>query len=251
MAAPQSGQPPLYRQVYSALREAIDTGRYEPGERLPAEPVLAAELGVHRLTVRRAVEELAREGLLRARQGAGTFVTPRSAPIAVTIPLTKEEFASSLRGVLAAQGQHYVDRLLSTQVADDATARRELQAGRSRLRRVDSALEVDGEVWVCSTAWGPDRVLGDVEARWRETDGIYGVLFDRASDRLRYVWRSFSAEPAGVADADRLGIRPCAPVLVREGLTADGAGRPVLWVRRRARHDRVRYVLVYDGPATA
>jgi GntR family transcriptional regulator len=249
MTVPHSGQPPLYRQVYAALREGIDAGRYKPGERLPTEPVLAAGLGVHRLTVRRAIEELAREGYLQARQGAGTFVTRLQAPIAVTIPLTRQEFASSLRAMLEAQGQRYVDRLLSTQLADDPAARHELGAVRSRLRRVDSVLEVDGESWVCSTAWGRDRVLRDVETRWRETDGIYGVLLDHASDPLRYVWRSFSAEPANAADAGRLGIRPGTPVLVREGLTADAVGKPVLWVRRRARYDRVRYVLEYDAPA--
>jgi GntR family transcriptional regulator, phosphonate transport system regulatory protein len=246
MAAPRRGEVPLYQRVRTVLLDRIGSGEYAPGDRLPSEGVLAEDLGVHRLTVRRALDELSREGLLRARQGSGTFVSPRPEPIAITIPLTPEEFSSSLRAMLRSQGQHYRDVLLATDLDDDDAVRRELELPHGRLRRVESALEVDGEMWVCSTAWAPDEQLADVEARWRESDGLYGLLLDRRGRPLRYVWRSFAAEAATAGDAAVLGIRPGAPVLVREGLTADEDGRPVLRVRRRARADRVRYLLDYS-----
>jgi GntR family transcriptional regulator len=247
MAPPRRGEVPLYQRVRAVLLDRIGSGEYAPGQRLPSEGVLADDLGVHRLTVRRALDELSREGLLRARQGAGTFVSPRPEPILITIPLTPEEFSSSLRAMLRSQGQSYRDVLLATAVDDDAAVRGELELPRARLRRVESALEVDGERWVCSTAWAPDERLRDVEARWREDDGLYGLLLGRGGRPLRYVWRSFAAEAATAEDAAVHGIRPGAPVLVREGLTADEAGRPVLRVRRRARADRVRYRIDYAG----
>ena len=247
MAAPRRGQIPLYQRVRAVLLERILSGQYARGDRLPSETVLADDLGVHRLTVRRALDELSREGLLRARQGAGTFVSPRPEPLAITIPLTPEEFSGSLRAMLRSQGQRYRDVLLGSCEDDDVSAREELRLPRARLRRVESALEVDGEMWVCSTAWASDERLGDVEGRWRETDGLYGLLLDRAGRPLTYVWRTFAAEAASVEDAAVLGIRPGAPVLVREGLTADEDGRPVLRVRRRARADRVRYRLDYSA----
>ncbi|WP_448624453.1 GntR family transcriptional regulator [Geodermatophilus sp. URMC 64] len=246
MTGSEGGHLPLYRRVRQVLAERIATGEYRAGDKLPSEPVLAAELGVHRLTVRRALEELAREGLLHARQGAGTFVTQQPSPIAVTIPLSREEFFTSLRSQLEAEGQRYRDVLISTEHTENDAVRGELRYPRGRLRRVDSRLEVNGEPWVCSTAWGPDAQLEDVAARWRETDGVYGLLLDRADGPLRYVWRSFGAEAASAEDADQLGIRVGAPVLVREGLTADALGTPVLRIRRRARGDRVRYVLEYS-----
>jgi GntR family transcriptional regulator len=245
VAPSRAGGPALYRRIADTLRGRLDDGTYQPDSRLPSEPILAAELKVHRLTVRRALDELAREGLIQPRQGAGTFVTRRPAPLAVTVPLTREEFTSSLRAQLETRGQRYTDRLISTELGDDTQARRQLRAPRSRLRRVDSNLEVDAEVWVCSTAWGPDRLLHNVASTWRQTDGIYGVLLDGPAAPLRYLWRSFAAETASVEDAQRLGVKPGSPVLVREGLTGDSLGKPVLWVRRRARFDRVRYVLHY------
>src|SRR3954462_6400569 len=243
MAAPRRGEVPLYQRVRTVLLDRIAVGEYGPGDRLPSEGVLADDLGVHRLTVRRALDELSREGRLRARQGAGTFVSPRPEPFAVSIPLTPEEDFGSLRTALRSQGQAYRDVLLATCLDDDPAVRQALQLPAARLRRVESVLEVDGERWVRSTAWAPEETLGDVEARWRESDGLYGLLLDRSGGPLRYVWRTFAAEAASVEDAAVLGIRPGAPVLVREGLTADEDGRPVLRVRRRARADRVRYRL--------
>jgi len=253
MAPPRRGELPLYQRVRSVLLDRLDSGQYAPGDRLPSEGVLADDLGVHRLTVRRALDELSREGRLRARQGAGTFVSPRPEPFAVAIPLTPEEYFGSLRTALRSQGQAYRDVLLGTSVDDDPAVRAALQRPGGGLRRVESALEVDGERWVRSTAWAPEETLGDVEGRWRESDGLYGLLLSGSGRPLRYVWRTFAAEAASAEDAVVLGVRPGSPVLLREGLTADDDGRPVLLVTRRARADRVRYRLDYPagGPPGA
>src|SRR4051794_16150810 len=60
---PASSQP-LYLQLQRALREAIETQVLGPDDALPSERQLAAELGVSRITVRKAIDGLAAEGLL-------------------------------------------------------------------------------------------------------------------------------------------------------------------------------------------
>ncbi|MFB9834090.1 FadR/GntR family transcriptional regulator [Actinoallomurus acaciae] len=65
---------PVVPQVESLLRERLRTGYWRPGDRLPNEVRLAADLGVGRSSVREAVRLLAREGLLDVRHGSGTFV---------------------------------------------------------------------------------------------------------------------------------------------------------------------------------
>src|SRR5215218_5088932 len=159
MAAPRRGEVPLYQRVRTVLLDRISAGAYAPGDRLPSEGVLAEDLGVHRLTVRRALDELSREGRLRARQGAGTFVSPRPEPIAVTIPLVPEEFTSNLRAALEGRGHRYRDVLLGTRLVEDDAVRRDLDSPAGALRLVDSVLEVDGEPWVCSAAWAPEDRL--------------------------------------------------------------------------------------------
>lgn len=59
----------------AALLEMIRSGRFSVGDRLPTEPELVDELGVSRSAVREAVQSLSFAGVLRVRQGGGTFVT--------------------------------------------------------------------------------------------------------------------------------------------------------------------------------
>lgn len=63
------------RQLYLLLRDRIARGRVEGTGLLPGEQALAAEHNVSRVTVRRALAELEREGLVSRRRGAGTFAT--------------------------------------------------------------------------------------------------------------------------------------------------------------------------------
>ena len=63
---------PLYAQVKQRLSARIESGALAEGDFLPTEPELCAEMGVSRITVRRAVKELCDEGILVRQQGRGT-----------------------------------------------------------------------------------------------------------------------------------------------------------------------------------
>src|SRR5919112_270023 len=67
-------QPLKARRIYLLLRERILNGALEPGSRLPGELSIAAEYGVSRVTVRRALDTLAVDDLIDRRPGSGTFV---------------------------------------------------------------------------------------------------------------------------------------------------------------------------------
>jgi len=73
----ESSSLPLYQQLQRALRDAIENGVIAPQDALPPERDLAEMLGVSRITVRKAIDELAEEGLLVRKQGSGTFVSNR------------------------------------------------------------------------------------------------------------------------------------------------------------------------------
>ncbi|MGH9793546.1 MAG: PLP-dependent aminotransferase family protein [Candidatus Acidiferrales bacterium] len=65
---------PIHRQVYEGVRQAILDGRLRSGQRIPSTRGLAAELGVSRLPVLNAYDQLLHEGYLTGRVGSGTFV---------------------------------------------------------------------------------------------------------------------------------------------------------------------------------
>jgi GntR family transcriptional regulator / MocR family aminotransferase len=77
---------PLYRQLYHQLRQLIAEGRFEPGARLPSSRLLAAEIGVARITVIQAYKQLSVEGLITIRPGAGSFVSQTTAKISDSAP---------------------------------------------------------------------------------------------------------------------------------------------------------------------
>ena len=66
---------PIYSQLIQRLTEAIVSGVYAPGEKLPSVRELALEVGVNPNTVQRSLTELEREGLVFSQRTAGRFVT--------------------------------------------------------------------------------------------------------------------------------------------------------------------------------
>lgn len=69
-----AGQGPLYVKLQQALAGAIRSGRLKSGDALPPERDLAEYASISRVTVRKAVDELVRQGILVRRHGSGTFV---------------------------------------------------------------------------------------------------------------------------------------------------------------------------------
>lgn len=70
---------PLYQQIVDGVKREISEGRLESGAPLPSFRVLAEELLVSLITVKRAYEDLEREGIIFRKQGLGTFVSENGA----------------------------------------------------------------------------------------------------------------------------------------------------------------------------
>jgi len=68
---------PLYIQIASALRQRIESGYWQPGQKISTLEALEREFEVARVTVRLAIELLESEGLVHRQQGRGTFVADR------------------------------------------------------------------------------------------------------------------------------------------------------------------------------
>jgi GntR family transcriptional regulator len=71
-----NGAEPAYRRIQNAIRQRIESGRLKPGDVVDSERELAKSHSVSLMTARHALAELAREGVVERRHGAGTFVAP-------------------------------------------------------------------------------------------------------------------------------------------------------------------------------
>jgi len=65
---------PIYFQIENKIREKIDSGEYKEGYKLPSEQELVEKLNVSRPTIRHAMNNLVRDGLLKIKRGSGTFI---------------------------------------------------------------------------------------------------------------------------------------------------------------------------------
>src|SRR4030043_2055345 len=64
----------LYVQIYTIIKEKIESGEWPVGTQIPTEDELCKTYDVSKVTVREAIQELVREGYLKRQQGKGTFV---------------------------------------------------------------------------------------------------------------------------------------------------------------------------------
>lgn len=76
---PQGG--PLYLQLKRWIEDAVARGALRPGDALPSERDLASKVEISRVTVRKAVQHLVRDGVLIQRHGSGTFVAPQQSRV--------------------------------------------------------------------------------------------------------------------------------------------------------------------------
>ena len=224
------------RRVYLVLRDRILGGEIAPGGRLPGEPSLALAHGVARVTIRRALDRLAEDGLVDRRPGAGTFVR---AP-AVAKPVLAD---------LANVFQHLVEmgsrtglRLLSfgygVPPAAIADAMR-LEPGERTQRSVRVRL-IDDEPFSYLTTHVPERIgLTYSEADLASTPllGLLersGVVVERAS-------QSITAGLAGPDTASALGVELGAPLLALTRTVFDREGGCVEHLQALYRPDRYAF----------
>ena len=90
---PTDPRPP-YQQVANALRAAILTGTFSPGDQLPSQSELALRYGVARMTIQQSLRVLRGEGLIISRQGSGVFVRAREERATQLRPHIQSAFAS-------------------------------------------------------------------------------------------------------------------------------------------------------------
>jgi len=89
---------PIYRQIMHQITDAIVAGRIAPGDKLASHRDLAAQLVVAPLTIKKAYDELEKEGLLHTQRGRGTFVS--EAPPVVDTAETRKRLRESAQRLL-------------------------------------------------------------------------------------------------------------------------------------------------------
>jgi GntR family phosphonate transport system transcriptional regulator len=230
----------LWRRIADELKADIASGALPVDSRLPGEAALAERFGVNRHTVRAALKALDREGLVRARQGSGTFVC--ATPLANLGLPNGDRLSAGIAGVFAgAEG-----RLLSATIeaATPAVAAALWLPADELVTRMETLTLAEGVPVTRTTSWFSAERFPAIDAVYGELGSVAAALshYD-VSECVRTTTR-LSARRADLEEARVLGLSPASIVLVTEGVDVLPEGQPVEYSLARFSADRVELVVL-------
>jgi DNA-binding GntR family transcriptional regulator len=215
----RSSPVPLYYQVAQQLEAAIASGQLAPGDRLENELDLAERFGLSRPTVRQAIQELVRQGLLVRKRGVGTQVVHGQVKRPVEL--------SSLYDDLERSGQHPSTEVLASDVvaADARIAGILGVALAGPVTRIERLRSAGDEPLALMCNWLPAD-LADFTPADLERQGLYELL-RRRGVHMRIATQRIGARAATTGEAKLLQERKGAPLLTMERTAYDDSGRAV------------------------
>jgi GntR family phosphonate transport system transcriptional regulator len=227
----------LWRGIARALQQEIAQGVHAPSAQLPTEAQLSARFAVNRHTVRRALEELSRLGLIRVEQGRGSFVAEETFEYEVA-PRTR--FSEWIRQ----HNKEPVGRVLELRelAADNAVANAlGVRVGAKVVRLERLGLDDDMPVSLASHYFSPERIPG-ILAALQEANGVTAALaLCGVADYLRHSTRVTARLPHP-SESELLRTPRSRPILVAENINVDCDGNVLEYCLSRYPTPRVQIV---------
>ena len=224
---------PRYAQLADLFRARIVRGQWRKGDRLPPLEALMQEFDVARVTVRQAVELLAREGLLSAQRGRGTFVT--------AVPHSERPLR--LQTSLAELADVYRDDKPQLTLIEESAAIPSLAAGDGApapryhyMRRVHSR---GGEPYCVISIYLDERVFRMAPKRFRR-ETIVPVLLELPRVRIASASQTLTVASADFEVAGLIGIPVNSPVAEVRRVCRDAHGTAIYLGLVTYRGDYVR-----------
>lgn len=230
----------LHRQLSLALREQIRRGVYKEGDPIPTEEQLCQSFGVSRITVRRAIADLAEDGWLERRIGRGTFVMQSSARAQ---GYNRTTFTESLAKRSKQTQVTVLDVSNCTAPPHVATAMgltidaQVLYA--SRLRSISNVPLLFVESWVLP------EYSGTITSDTLEKHSITEMLLSEGV-RFRFVTEELSAVAAEPHVASHLQVQVGSPLLCVARLVSKDVGKGVMYLTAYMTSERSRIVFTHE-----
>lgn len=227
---------PLYAQVAADIAKRIEDGTLAAGARLPSEREFAQQLGLSRVTIRRALQELASAGRIEAAPGHAWFVKP-------SVIEGPENALQSFTQVSEARGCEARAKVTLARLRPCTLEEAELlrvAPGSELVELVRVRFMDDIPIALDASLVPHGRAPGLLGLDWTRTS-LFATFRDRYHVTPTRTELSVEAEAATPRVASALRMAAGAPVLVTEGVTYDGQSRPIHYGRTTYRADRYRF----------
>lgn len=211
---------PLYKQLEHIIRSDLESGTMLPGQRIPTEAELGEMYGVSRVTVRKALEALSKEGCLERRSGKGTFVTEKKL----------HRYSTGVTGfteMCRKQGRVPSAKMLRLEVAapeNGDAARLHLAPGENVivLERIRYA---DGVPVVLESATLPQNEYKQLLREDFNKKSLRSFLHEQKGLVLKSSFNEFEIKPADSHEARCLDVQVGYPLLSITSEVCDDTGR--------------------------
>ncbi|MCJ1887069.1 GntR family transcriptional regulator [Pseudomonas sp. LA21] len=232
---------PLYSQLKELLRTRILDGTYPPLSRMPSEAELGKAFEVSRITVRQALGDLQKEGLIFKIHGKGTFVAKPKA----------FQNVSTLQGLgesMSQRGYEVINRLRSFKVvpADAQVAARLQVAEGANVVQIKRARLVNRELVSLEITWLPEAIGKRLEKADLVSRDIFLILENDCALPLGHADLAIDAILADAELAGALEVQEGSPVMRIERLTHTADGTPLDYEHLYYRGDAFQYRLRID-----
>jgi len=225
---------PLYDQLVDILTEKIDH-EYRAGDMIPSERELSERYGLSRTTVRLALQELERLGLVVRQHGRGTFVTDRSAK--ATNLMQSYSFTEQMR----AMGRDPETTILEFCEMEHMGLR--IGDRIFKLKRLRSA---DNMPMMVERSYLPVRQFLSLKRPLLERKPLYDVIEQDFQQKIRVAEEEFYASIARPTDAHLLEIVEGSPVLDLVRTTYNESNEVVEYTLSVARADQFKYKVYHQ-----
>ncbi|WP_298973355.1 phosphonate metabolism transcriptional regulator PhnF [uncultured Roseobacter sp.] len=233
-----SSKTPIWRAIFTALSGEISEGIYATGDKLPTEAALSRRFGVNRHTVRHALAEMATQGLVVSRRGAGVFVTgtPTDYPIGKRV-----RFHQNITAAGRTPAKEVLDVTTRRAAAAEAEA---LDLEPQEMVHCYEGLSLaDGMPLALFQSVFPAGRFANLPQALTEAGSVTQAMrADGVTDYTR-AWTRLTAKRATATQAGLLRIEEGAPILRSVSVNVDLAGAPVEYGRTWFVGDRVTLTL--------
>jgi GntR family transcriptional regulator len=232
---------PLYAQIKDTLRARILDGTYAPHSQMPSEHELCAMFDVSRITVRQALGDLQKEGLLFKLHGKGTFV---SRPKAFQNVTALQGFAEAM----SSMGYEIVNQLRSFRIVKaerHVAAKLNLPEG-APVVEIHRIRLLNREPVSLELTWVPEAFGKRLSNADLTTRDIFLILENDCGVPLGHAELAIDAILADDDIVDALRVEEGSPVLRIERLTHDASGKPIDYEYLYFRGDAFQYRLRTD-----
>jgi GntR family transcriptional regulator len=227
---------PLYVQIQEFIAELILSGKLQPETKIQSEREFSEELGVSRMTVRKALTELVSEGMLERRHGSGTYVAK---------PRVTYESHELVNNIQAMQRRNIATASQLLEFSEVAASRRlaellQVEIGHPLYRVVLLRLANRVPV-ILERVFIPCSRCPDLEEWDLEKNAILDLLGNVYSLKTSHISQTFEAVTAEETIAQQLRVEDGYPLLMLTIILYDtDQGKPVLSVQDFFRSDYAR-----------